>query len=91
MGILPVCERCKCNLINYELEWTRIDGMGDRALFARHDIKENVRLPGFEPGLRAWEAHVITAGPQPLSSLDLRHLFCHFLLPIFKCFSFGFS
>jgi hypothetical protein len=26
---------------------------------------KNVRLPGFEPGLRAWEAHVITAGPQP--------------------------
>ena len=33
--------------------------------------KENVRLPGFEPGLQAWEAYVITAGPQPLYALDI--------------------
>ena len=26
---------------------------------------ENVRLPGIEPGLEAWEAPVIAAGPQP--------------------------
>jgi hypothetical protein len=32
-------------------------------------LRQNVRLPGFEPGLRAWEAHVITAGPQPLHAL----------------------
>jgi hypothetical protein len=29
-----------------------------------------VRLPGFEPGLQAWEAYVITTGPQPLYVLD---------------------
>ena len=37
-------------------------------------LRQNVRLPGFEPGLRAWEAHVITAGPQPLYSL---YAMCH--------------
>ena len=26
---------------------------------------KNVRLPGIEPGLEAWEAPVIAAGPQP--------------------------
>jgi hypothetical protein len=34
-----------------------------------------VRLPGFEPGLQAWEAYVITAGPQPLYALDI--IMCH--------------
>ena len=29
-----------------------------------------MRLPGFEPGLQAWEAYVITTGPQPLYVLD---------------------
>jgi hypothetical protein len=27
---------------------------------------QKMRLPGIEPGLQAWEARVITAGPQPL-------------------------
>lgn len=58
---------------------------------ALHLFKENVRLPGFEPGLRAWEAHVITAGPQPRQGLDSRLFLCHFLLPIFKCISFSLS
>ena len=38
--------------------------------------QQQVRLPGFEPGLQAWEAYVITAGPQPLghssSSVSLK-------------------
>ena len=32
-------------------------------------IREMMRLPGIEPGLQAWEAHVLTPGPQPLSPL----------------------
>jgi hypothetical protein len=28
-----------------------------------------MRLPGFEPGLQAWEAYVITTGPQPLAQI----------------------
>jgi hypothetical protein len=30
-----------------------------------------VRLPGFEPGLQAWEAYVITTGPQPLHDNEI--------------------
>ena len=63
--------------------------VGAEVLLSLHPIKENVRLPGFEPGLRAWEAHVITAGPQPRQGLDSRLLLCHFLLTIFKCISFS--
>ena len=63
----------------------------DFALLTWMLSKENVRLPGFEPGLRAWEAHVITAGPQPRQGLDSWPFLCHFLLPIFKCISFSFS
>ena len=33
-----------------------------------------MRLPGFEPGLQAWEAYVITTGPQPLAHLKVSSL-----------------
>lgn len=33
-----------------------------------------MRLPGFEPGLQAWEAYVITAGPQPLAHVRVSSL-----------------
>ncbi len=39
------------------------------------DQEALVRLPGFEPGSKAWEAIVITTGLQPLAtSVNISHI-----------------
>ena len=43
--------------------------------------QKDLRLPGFEPGLQAWEAYVITAGPQPLYALFFPMPFAQSSLP----------
>ena len=46
--------------------------MGYKTHFESYNKNQHqVRLPGFEPGLQAWEAYVITAGPQPLYAFDI--------------------
>jgi hypothetical protein len=37
-----------------------------------------MRLPGFEPGLQAWEAYVITTGPQPLILMLISPILCSY-------------